>query len=274
MNRYWPRLKKNISLILGTGIVAFLMLIMLISFFYTPYPPNQMHARDRFSPPSQQYLLGTDNFGRDILSRIMRGSQTAFLVGAVSVSIALLLGLLLGAWAGYFGGCSGEVIMRLMDALMSLPGILIALVFAAVFGPGIINTTIALGIMAIPTFTRISRGGFLQYREQDFALAAKALGAGSTRIIFRHILPNARSPLIIAASLGFATAVLAESALSYLGLGVQPPHPSWGRMLSEAQSFYRIAPWYPLAPGVFITLLVLGFNLLGDGLRDFFDPRG
>lgn len=267
------RIRRNLSFLLGSSIISFLLLIMLMSFFFTPHSPTQMHVQDRFGSPSSRYILGTDNFGRDILSRLMIGTQTAFFVGLVSVSIALLGGTFLGALAGYYGGWLGEIIMRIIDTLMALPGILVAIMFIAVLGPGLFNTMLALGIMAIPTFARIARSGFLQYREFEFVHAARALGASSFRIIFRYILPNILSPLIIATSLGFSTAILAESALSYLGLGVQPPLPSWGRMLREAQSFYRIAPWYPIAPGVIITLTVLGFNLLGDGIRDLLDPR-
>lgn len=265
--------KNNFTLVIGLVIIGILLGIFLISFIYIPHDVNDMVMEDRFSPPSKKYLLGTDNFGRDVLSRIMKGSQTAFLVGTVSVLLAMIIGILLGAIAGYFGGAFDELIMRLMDALMAFPTILLALVFIAVFGASTLNTLIAIGIRSIPTFARLTRGGFVQYKEFEFVKAAKSVGAGPLRIMFDHILPNVLSPIIIAASMGFAGAILSEAGLSYLGLGVQPPHPSWGRMLKEAQSFLSKAPWYTFAPGIMITMSVLGFNLLGDGIRDMRDPK-
>lgn len=265
--------KWNINMMIGGGMIALLLLILIVSFFYTPYDVNEMNTSERFASPSAKYWLGTDNFGRDIFSRIMQGTQTAFLVGLIAISIGAIGGTIIGALAGYVGGWTDELLMRVMDAMSAFPGILFALMFITVFGPGTVNTMIALGIMAIPNFARISRSGFLQYKEQEFVMAAKAIGLPPLAIMFRHILPNALSPLIVAASLGFASAVLAEAGLSYLGLGVQPPDPSWGRMLNEAQSYAFKAPWYTLAPGMMIILAVLGFNLLGDGLRDFRDPK-
>ncbi len=267
------KLKKRASITIGFVLIMFIFLMMITSLFYTPYEENKMMVGPRFSPPAMANLFGTDNFGRDIFSRIMVGTQTAFLVGTIAVSIALIGGIILGAMAGYWGGWIDEIIMRIIDAMMSFPGILVAIMFIAVFGPGLVNTMIAIGIISIPNFARISRSGFIQYREFEFVKAAKSIGAGSFRIMFIHILPNIISPLIVAASLGFATSILAESALSYLGLGVQPPHPSWGRMLNEAQSYMMMAPWYAVAPGIMITISVLGFNILGDGIRDLLDPR-
>ncbi|MBF8982071.1 ABC transporter permease [Lutibacter sp. B2] len=267
------KLKKNLALYIGVGIVAILLFLMIISLFYTPYDANKMVIAERFQAPSIKHWLGTDNFGRDILSRIMEGSQTAFYVGTVSVLIALIGGIIIGALAGYMGGWVDEVVMRIIDALMAFPSILLALVFIAVFGVSTQNTMLAIGIRSIPTFARIARSGFIQYKEFEFVKAAKAIGAGPFRIMFIHILPNVMSSLIIAASMGFATAVLAEAGLSYLGLGVQPPHPSWGRMLNEAQGYLMKAPWYTFAPGTVITMSVLGFNLLGDGIRDMCDTR-
>lgn len=266
-------LKKNKSLLIGSIIVIILLTIMIVSFFYTPFDPNGMNIVDRFKSPDSTYIFGTDNFGRDILSRIMEGAKTAFFVGSVSVGLSLAVGGIIGAVAGYFGGWIDELFMRIIDALMAFPGILIAIMFIAVFGAGIVNTTIALGIMGIPTFARVSRSGFIQYREFEFIKAAKSIGANPVRIIAIHILPNVVSVLIITSSIAFASAILSESALSYLGLGVTPPDPSWGRMLNEAQSYLSKAPWYAIAPGLMITLTVLGFNLLGDGIQDALDPR-
>lgn len=266
-------LPQSKSLLLGLMLVVLLLLFMLTGIFYTPYEPNEMSPGARLTAPHSAHLWGTDNFGRDIFSRIMEGAQTAFLVGISSVSIGLIFGVLLGAAAGYFGGWLDEIIMRIVDAMLAFPGILLAIMLVSVFGTGLNNTIIALGVMSIPSFTRIARSGFVQFKEFDFVKASLAKGAGASRIIFLHILPNMSSPLIVAASLSFSGSVLAEAGLSYLGLGVQPPDPSWGRMLSEAQPFIVSAPWYVLITGGMITAMVLGFNLLGDGLRDLYDNK-
>ncbi|MEY8353874.1 ABC transporter permease [Lachnospiraceae bacterium 54-53] len=224
-----------------------------------------------YFPLSPGPLCGTDNFGRDIFSRILKGSQVVFFVGAFAVALGLTAGFLLGAVAGYFGGAADEIIMRLMDAKMAFPGVILALVLIAIFGTGLINTALALGIMSIPRFCRITRAGFMQIKEMDYIKAARARGVSPFRLIFRHILPNITSSLVVTATLGFSGAVLSEAGLSYLGLGIQPPDTSWGKMLYEAQSFLLTQPWYAFIPGIMITLMVLGFNLLGDGLRDITD---
>ncbi len=230
-----------------------------------------MNTLESFRYPSFRHLLGTDNFGRDIFSRVLGGSQVVFFVGVFTVAVGLSAGFLFGALAGYFGGAADEIIMRLMDAKMAFPGVILALVLIAIFGTGLINTALALGIMSIPRFCRITRAGFMQIKEMDYIKAAKARGVPLFTLIFRHILPNITSSLVVTATLGFSSAVLSEAGLSYLGLGIQPPDPSWGKMLYEAQSFLLTQPWYAFIPGIMITLMVLGFNLLGDGLRDIND---
>ncbi len=260
---------KDYNLIVGGGILTFLLLIMGVSFFYLPHSVTEINTSLRLSSPSSAYLLGTDNFGRDILSRLMKGSQTAFLVGLISVSIGSCIGVFLGAVSGYFGGRIDEVIMRIIDAMMAFPGILFALMFISVFGVGIENTMVAIGIMSIPTFARITRSGFLREKELEYVRAARVRGASNLRIIYHHILPNVLSPVIVAATMSFSNAILAEAALSYLGLGVQAPNPSWGRMLSESQVYFMTAPWYTLAPGIMISLTVLALNTLGDFLRGY-----
>jgi len=247
--------------------------MMVVSFFWTPYDPNEMNTEIALQGPSLEHPFGTDNFGRDIFSRILEGSKTAFLVGASASAIALVLGFLIGACAGYFGGWIDEVLMRIVDSILAIPGLLFAIMLIAVFNTGLQNTILALGIMGIPSFARVIRSGFIQMKEFDFVKSSKAKGAGPGRIIFYHILPNIKSQILVVFTLFFSGAILSESGLSYLGLGVQPPNPSWGRMLSEAQIYMIGAPWYIGITGIFIVLLVLGFNMLGDGLRDLQDER-
>ncbi|GAU79478.1 ABC transporter permease [Fusibacter sp. 3D3] len=265
--------KKSLNFYIGAFIVGALFLLMVTSYFYMPYSVTEMNLAEKLQPPSVQHLMGTDHFGRDIFSRLMQGSQTAFYVGLISVGIGLCIGVIIGSIAGYVGGRVDDVLMRFMDALMAFPGILFALLFVAVFGVGIFNTMVALGILAIPNFARITRSGFLQVKNFTYVDMARTIGVPSIRIMFVHILPNIMSALVVASSIGLASAILSEAGLSYLGLGVQPPNPSWGRMLSESQKYLIKAPYYALAPGVMITLAVLGFNLLGDGIRDLRDPR-
>lgn len=269
----WKLLFANKSLMMGTIFILLLLGMMVTSLFYTPYGPNDMDPSQRLSPPQPGHWWGTDNFGRDILSRIMEGSQTSFQIGLTSVAIGLSVGLVIGAISGYLGGWIDEVFMRIIDALLAFPGILLAIMLVSVFGSGLGNTIIALGIMSIPSFARVARSGFVQFKELAFVKAAKARGVGAIRILFHHILPNVTSPLIVTAALQFSGSILAEAGLSYLGLGVQPPDPSWGRMLSEAQPYIFNAPWYVLITGMVITAMVLGFNLLGDGIRDVYDNK-
>lgn len=267
------RKQHNYNLIIGATIVSILILMMLISFFYTPHNPNEMITADRLHPPSAKYLFGTDNFGRDILSRMMQATQTVFQVGISSIAIGLIGGLLVGSLAGYCGGWVDELLMRVMDAMLAIPGILFTIMLVSIFDPSLTNTILALGIPRIPSFARIVRSGFLQVKEFDFVKSSKIKGASHWHIIRHHILPNITTQIIVITSLSFSTIVLSEAGLSYLGLGVQPPDPSWGRMLSEAKPYLINAPWYIISVGISITLLVFGFNLLGDGIRKMQDKR-
>jgi peptide/nickel transport system permease protein len=226
-----------------------------------------MNSSIRFQPPGFTHPLGTDNFGRDVLSRIIIGTRYTIVLAICTVAGAVLLGSALGLFAGYSGGIRDEIIMRLMDAISSFPGILFALIMVALMGNSQFTLFVALLILFIPSFTRIMRSGALQYKQADFILAERLLGASHARILFIHILPNLAPSLLSASSLGLSNAILAEATMSYLGLGIQPPLPSWGRMLSESQSFLYNAPWCALAPGIFIMLTVIAFHCLGDGLR-------
>ncbi|MGI6254805.1 MAG: ABC transporter permease [Acutalibacter sp.] len=259
---------RNKNFIVGAAMVGLMVLIMVVGFFYMPYDPDAMDTENQLQFFSAAHPLGTDQFGRDILSRIMEGTRVSFLVGALTVVFGLVVGGVIGSVAGYYGGKLDEVIMKLIDTQMAFPGVLLALMLIAVFGNSIQNLIFALGIMSIPRFARISRSGFIKYRDAEFIKAARSRGAGDGRIIFRHILPNIVPELIVTSSLGFAGAVMSEAGLSYLGLGIKPPTPSFGRMLSEAQGEILQAWWYVLVPAVAITLLVMGFNLIGDALQE------
>jgi peptide/nickel transport system permease protein len=258
----------HFNYILGLLITAFVLLILLTGFFYTSYEPNKMNAALKNSPPSLSHLLGTDNFGRDVLSRVMKGAGTTYIIAVAIVLIGASFGTILGALTGYFGGWFDEILMRLNDVLASFPSILLALVFVSVFGPGTYNIVFALGIIFIPSYARVVRSEFIVLKERDFVKNAKLMGAGKFRIMFIHILPNTKKVLIPSLLIGFNNAVLAEAGLSYLGLGVQPPQASLGRMLSEAQSYMLDSPWCAIAPGLMIILTVLGFSLISGGVEN------
>ena len=264
---------RHVTFTLGFAVSALLVLTAALSLVYTPQDPLQMSITSRLQGPSAANWLGTDQFGRDLLSRIMTGAVTSISVGVIAVGIGMGIGVLLGMLSGYFGGWLDEAFMRLIDAVQGFPAILSALLFSAVFKPGIAISMVAIGIAFIPVFARLARGSFLELRDREFVLAARALGAGDAALILRHIFPNTLSPLIVQATISFPVAILAEAALSYLGLGTQPPHPSWGLMLKDAQNFLGLSPWYAIFPGGAIALTVLGLNLLGDGLRDLLDPK-
>ena len=273
MSRRWRRALRHRAFALGLAITAAIVGTALCSLVYTPRDPLQMDIAARLAPPSMAHHLGTDQYGRDILSRVMRGAVASLAVGVVAVGIGMGVGVLLGTAGGWLGGWLDEAAMRLTDAIYGFPAVLSALLVSAVFGPGVLIAMVAVGVAYVPAFARLARANILALREQDFVMAARALGARDGAIVWRHVLPNTVSPLIVQATIAFPLAILAEAALSYLGLGTQPPHPSWGLMLRDAQNFLQLSPWFAVFPGAAIALAVLGFNLLGDGLRDLLDPR-
>lgn len=255
--------KWNTNRIIGAVLVCTAALFSLIGCFYTPYDPNAMNAELKNAPPSFSHLFGTDNFGRDVFSRVMKGAGTTFFVGLSVVITGAAGGCLLGAFTGYFGGKADLILMRVNDAIAAIPSILLALVFVGAFGSGTVQLVTALGILFIPSFARVVRSGFLVQKELDYVKNARLMGAGNLRIMFVHILPNLKASLFSALAIGFNNAVLSEAAMSYLSLGVQPPDASLGRMLSEAQPYLFRAPWNAIAPGMMILFSVLGVGLLG-----------
>jgi peptide/nickel transport system permease protein len=257
----------------GAVATALLVVMALAAPLLAPYSPYVQHEGQELLAPSAKYLLGTDDFGRDILSRVIYGSRLSFLVGIVSVLLGVAVGVTSGLVAGSWGGWVEGLTMRFYDALMAFPAILLGIAVATVLGPGVINAAIAVGIVSMPQFARIARAAMLAEKGKDYVSAARTLGASDTRIVFRHVLPNATSPVLVQMSLAMAFAVLLEASLSFLGLGAQPPEPSWGSMLNTSRSFLRQAPWYGIVPGVFLSLLLLALNLLADAVRDALDPR-
>ncbi|MDD5220753.1 MAG: ABC transporter permease [Candidatus Bipolaricaulis sp.] len=267
------QLLHSVNFVAGALITLLVLATAVVSTFYTPYDPSRQSIPNRMQGPSAEHLLGTDQFGRDVLSRMMQGAQTSILVGIVSVGIGMSFGLVLGVWCGFFGGWLDEFVMRGMDVLFAFPAILNAILFTTIFGVGVINSIVAIGIYTIPVFARLSRSGVLVGKEADYVAAAYAIGRGNLSVAWRHVFPNIVSPLIVQGTVQFAGAILSEAGLSYLGLGTQPPTASWGRMLRDAQTYMAQNPRLAILPGVAIAVAVLGLNLLGDGLRDVLDPR-
>ncbi len=267
------RARPSGALIVGAILIALVAASAIISLIWTPYDPTLAVAGDRLQPPNADHLLGTDRLGRDILSQIMAGAQITLLVGAVSVAIGLVIGAPLGIIAGMRPRRLGALIMGGSDVLMAFPGLLLAIVLGAVFGGGTVTAMIALGIGSAPAFARVARAGTLQVMSMDYIFAARASNRPETAIALRHVVPNIGGMLIVQCSVNFALAVLAEAGLSFLGLGTVPPTPSWGRMLLDSQQFLGTYNYLAIAPGIAIAVAVLGFNLLGDGLRDLFDPK-
>ena len=266
MSKLRKLFNKNTNLIIGSIIILLMLIFVLVGVFASPYDPNAIDASLKFAPMSLKHPFGCDNFGRDILSRVMSGCFETFKVALGTVFIGVFLGTVIGAFTGYFGGILDEIVMRFNDAVFAFPSILLALLFISLFGSGTYQVMFALGIAFVPSFARIVRSEFLRQRNMDYVSALKLMGAGPLRIMFIHILPNTMTVMLSSIMIGFNNAVLAEASMSFLGIGVQPPDASLGRMLSEAQTYLFKAPNYALFPGIAVILLILGFSLLSDGL--------
>lgn len=268
------RFFRNGLAVFGLVVTALFVLCAAFAPLIAPASPNAVVYTSLTQPPGPEHPFGTDELGRDVLSRVVYGARVSLAIGAISVLIASVVGTLLGVVSGFLGGWVDEVLMRLIDAMLALPFLVLAIVIAAVLGASLENTMLAIGIISIPGFARLARGEVLAVKERDYVQAAEALGAKRNRVLFRHILPNIGGPLIVQATIATAQAILTESSLSFLGLGIQPPTPAWGAMLDTAKGYLNIAPWMAIFPGSAIFLVVLGLSLLGDGLREAFNPKG
>ncbi|MFJ5759987.1 ABC transporter permease [Neobacillus sp. NPDC093182] len=266
-------LTMNKAAMVGAIIILFYIVIALFAPLLAPYDPYEINLENKLIPPSIDHWMGTDDKGRDILSRILYGSRLSMGIGITAVIIGAFFGIIFGLIAGYYGKWIDSTIMRIMDILLAFPGILLALAIISALGPGLINVTIAVGAYSIPLFARIVRGSTLEVKRLEYIDAVRSLGANDLTIIFKHILPNILSPIIVQGTLRLATVILSAAGLSFLGLGAQPPSPEWGTMLSSGRDFLFSAPYIAIFPGLAISILVLGFNIFGDGLRDAFDPR-
>ncbi|WP_445373639.1 dipeptide ABC transporter permease DppC [Photorhabdus tasmaniensis] len=279
MQEFWYYFKRNKGAVAGLVYIVLMLLIALLAGVLAPYGAAEQFRGSLLTPPvwqeggSWQFILGTDDVGRDLLSRLMYGARLSLLVGCLVVVLSLLMGVVLGVLAGYFGGIVDIIIMRIVDIMLALPSLLLALVLVAIFGPSIVNASLALTFVALPHYIRLTRAAVLVEVNRDYVTASQVAGAGSLRQMFINILPNCLAPLIVQASLGFSNAILDMAALGFLGMGAQPPTPEWGTMLSDVLQFAQNAWWVVTFPGLAILLTVLAFNLMGDGLRDALDPK-
>lgn len=270
----WNNVRRHPRFLIGGAFIAFLILIAIAAPLIVRTDPKVSHPADAIARPSAQHLMGTDDLGRDVLGRVIYGARVSLAVGIIAVSIGLTIGMTLGMTAGYRGGWTDLLILRVIDALLAFPGLLLAIAITSALGPNLRNTMIAIGVVAIPVYTRLTRGQVLQTKEREYVEAARTVGASQTRIAFKHILPNILNPLIVQASLSVAFAILAEASLSFLGLGAQPPTPTWGSDINHARAYLSNGFWWmSIGPGVAILLTVFSFNLLGDSIRDILDPR-
>lgn len=269
----WRNFRKSKVAVAGMIIILFFVLLAIFGPFIAKEGINEQLAADRLQPPSAEYWLGTDDFGRDILSRIIHGARISLSVGFLSVIASVVVGSFLGIVAGYYGRWTDTIISRIFDIMLAFPSILLAIAIVSVLGPGLENALIAIAIINVPNFGRLIRSKVLSIKEDEYIMAAKAIGMKDARILFSHILPNSMAPVIVQGTLAIATAILEAAALGFLGLGAQAPQPEWGKMLADSKSYLQSAPWTMLFPGLAIMLTVLGFNLMGDGLRDALDPK-
>lgn len=269
----FARIIQSKTSFIGLIIIVILVICAIFAPFLATHDPIVQDILNRYQAPSVNHWLGTDELGRDIFSRIIYGTRISIQIGVIAVGISMAIGIFLGAIAGYFGKWVDHVIMRVIDVLMAFPSILLAIAMVAVLGPGLTNAMIAVGIVGVPHFARIVRSTVLSVKETEYIEAARAIGARDKRILFRHVLPNCLAPIIVQTTLSIGTAILDAAGLSFLGLGAQPPSPEWGAMLSDGRAALQTAPWVVTFPGLAILFTVLGFNLLGDGLRDALDPR-
>ncbi len=273
LREIWRRLKRNRLAMIGLVILAVLIFCAIFADHIAPYGYDEYNLERQFEKPNAEHWFGTDNFGADILSRLIYGARISLKIGFISVGIAVIIGVTIGAISGYFGGKVDIIFMRLIDVFQAIPDILMAIAIIAALGPGLANLMIAVGIAAIPGYARIVRASVLSIRDMEFVEAAQASGSSAPRIIFKHILPNCLAPIIVQATLGFAYAILNAAGMSFIGLGLEPPTPEWGAMLSSARAYIRDYPHMTLFPGLVIVLTIFALNVLGDGLRDALDPR-
>ena len=272
-NRFWRAFRRNRIALLGLVIVGVMISLALFADVVAPHNPIEPHYTERLHPPSARFPLGTDELGRDIFSRLVYGARISLVIAFIAQSVAITIGVTLGLVSGWFGGWVDDVIMRFTDAFFAIPGLMFLIVWVAILNPSPVTIFVGLGLIGWPSDARMMRSQVLAVKELEFVVAARALGAGTPRIMLQHLLPNAVAPSIVLASLGIAGAILVESTLSFLGLGVQIPNPSWGTMIDIGRNYFTSAWWYAIFPGLAIMLTVLGFNFIGDGLRDALDPR-
>ncbi len=275
-SQFWVtlgRLKRNRMAMVGLVIILVMIVLALLAPYISPYSYEAADFKHRFATPSAEHWFGTDELGRDIFSRLLYGGRYSLRIGLISVAISAIGGILFGALAGYYGGAVDNLIMRLLDVLQAMPGIVLAIAISAALGPGLTNSVIALSISSIPNYARMTRASILNVRKMEYLEAATSINCRSSRIIWKHVLPNALSPLIVQATMGIAGAIMGAAMLSFIGLGVQPPMPEWGAMLSAGRNYLRDYPHLCIFPGIMIMLAVLSLNMLGDGLRDALDPK-
>jgi peptide/nickel transport system permease protein len=271
--RTLKRVMRNRLLVMGLVILTPLLLVAIFAPYLTDYDPLRINPINRLHPPGGEHVFGTDDFGRDVFSRVIYGARISLRVGFLTALMASLAGVIVGSLAGYYRGILDVILMRIMDGLMAFPGVLLAIMIMATLGPHEINVVLAMTIVYTPRIARVVRGAVLEIREMDYIDGARAVGAGDFRILSRHILPNTLSPVLVQITFCFAWAVLVEAALSFVGLGTPPPAPSWGNIIADGRTYVRTAPWLLIFPGLMISLTVLALNILGDGLRDLLDPR-